>query len=191
MDNPNPKIIRCAEAAAARSPCAKSKRGVVVFRDGDLVLGSGFNGPPVGFGCDDSTACRGDCGKRCVHAEMRALRDPNVMAYVVLSRSDLRALGSSQDKLRDFAGLDLLHVKIGEDGKVIAGGGPSCWQCSREILDVGFVRGVWLYVQPVHVDRPSQGFFPQVTEYPVGNPAWRYYDAAEFHRVTCETARIS
>lgn len=41
--------------------------------------------------------------------------------------------------------VDLIHVELAPDGCVVACGGPSCWQCAREVLDVGFVRGVWLY----------------------------------------------
>jgi deoxycytidylate deaminase len=80
------------------------------------------------------------CSKRCVHAEMRAIRT-------------------------NARGADVVHVKIDEHGELVAGGGPSCWQCSREILDAG-CKGAWLYEQ----SQPGD--------------CWRYYTAADFHRTT-------
>ncbi len=103
---------------AAQSSCQKSKRGVVIWSNpwrGFIV--QAHNGPPPGFACDGSDACRSACGKLCQHAEMRAL---------FLAR----------------LGTDLLHVKV-VDGKAVPSGPPSCWQCSRAILDQGIQR-VWL-----------------------------------------------
>jgi hypothetical protein len=58
---------------------------------------------------------------------------------------------------------ELVHVKV-VDGLVVAGGGPSCWQCSRLALEVA-VAAVWLY----EIDN---------------GPRWRRYTAEEFHRAT-------
>jgi site-specific DNA-cytosine methylase len=65
---------------------------------------------------------------------------------------------------------DLVHVELGPDGGVVPCDGPSCWQCSREILDVGFVGGVWLYEHILLA--PGR--------------MWRRYPAEEFYRVTLE-----
>ncbi len=66
---------------------------------------------------------------------------------------------------------DLVHVKIGDDGRLVAGGLPSCWQCSRAILDCGFIDGVWLYEEwPT-----SDGGVSDV---------WHRYTAESFHRTT-------
>lgn len=130
--------IQAAEVAAERSPCAKSKRGVAIFDTriknslGLLVVATGYNRPPANVACDGSPACRASCGKRCLHAESRALADLGVVGWP--------------------GELDLVHVKIGADGKVVPGGGPSCWQCAREVLDVG-IGGVWLFEQ---TDCPSE-----------------------------------
>lgn len=94
------------------------------------------------------SSCRATNAKRCVHAEMRAVREAG------------RGRGG-----------DIVHVKVVERGELVAGGGPSCWQCSREILDAGF-RGVWLYEK-------SSGF-----------DCWRYYTAVDFHRATMLTCGI-
>src|SRR5690606_27080970 len=47
-------------------------------------------------------------------------------------------------------GFQILHAKV-IDGELAAGGGPSCWQCSRLVLAVG-LDGVWLYEA-----RPPEG----------------------------------
>lgn len=67
-------------------------------------------------------------------------------------------------------GAEMLHVKIDTSGKLVAGGGPSCWQCSRDALEAR-IAVVWLY-----------------EERAIG-PQWRQYTAEEFHRVTCANAK--
>lgn len=141
-------MIDEAIAVAQGSPCRKSRRGVVAFDDDAQILGRGYNGPPGVFRCDGSDACRRDCAKRCVHAEMRALR-------------------GLQSPHRNK--LDLIHVEIDEQSRLcIATGGPSCWQCSREILETR-MRGIWLYEA---ID------------------TWRWYSAEHFHRTTLENCGV-
>jgi transcriptional regulator with XRE-family HTH domain len=128
---PPDQVVDRALEIASRSPC-RSKRGVVLYdpRTGE-VRGSGFNSPPASLGCPGRERCSGTCGQRSVHAEVRALRE------ALIARSARAALGGP---------LDLVHVEIGADGYAVACDGPSCWQCAREVLDVGFVAGVWLYL---------------------------------------------
>jgi deoxycytidylate deaminase len=152
MNAPPAYVIEAARLAALKSPCAKSKRGAallnreladMVFRvashvpfDGlGVIAATGFNGPPEGLSspgalCSGSDLCRRDCAKLCLHAEERAIR----------------AAGA----LDDVADLELVHVKV-VDGRVVPGGGPSCWQCSRLVAEVK-LRGVWLFE---HVECPS------------------------------------
>lgn len=142
-------IIGLAEQQARSSPCLKSKRGAVVYSRG-RVFGCGFNGQPGNLVCTGSVACRKACGMICEHAEAKAIRE--AIAF--------RAAGAGWL-------VDLVHVKIGSDGLLVGGGGPSCVQCSRLIVDVGFIGKVWLYEDSS----------------PVGS-AWVMYSADEFHRVT-------
>ena len=119
-------IVAAAVEAGSRSPCNKSKRGVVIFyadEDSYSIISSGNNAPPLPFVCDGSDACRSSCNKVAIHAEEAAI---------------LRALslGSS------IFDADMLHVKV-VDGKAVPGGGPSCWQCSRSILKAN-LSGMWL-----------------------------------------------
>ena len=137
--NPPKYVIEAARLAAMKSPCAKSKRGAALFNreladrvfrviadapfDTGLIAAVGFNGQPLPFSCSGSDLCRRDCGKLCLHAEERAIR----------------AAGA----LDDVADLELVHVKVVAD-QVVADGGPSCWQCSRLVVEVK-LRGVWLF----------------------------------------------
>lgn len=150
---PPKEMVDRAINTAQFSGCSKSQRGVVAYMH-DIygstaafqVLEFGTNGPPQPFQCDGSPACRKDCSKRCIHAESRALR--GISKY-----------GESLNYV------DLVHVKV-VDGVLAAGGGPSCVDCSKEILDVG-VRGVWLYEISIAIE-----------------PTWCFYAALEFHRVS-------
>lgn len=146
---------------ARKSPCRKSKRGVAVWGDpgdgkttGERIV-CAHNGPPPGFACDGTDACREACGKLCVHAEVRAL-----MAA---------ASGCT----------DLLHVKV-VDGDPVPSGPPSCANCSKVILDRGIER-VWLLhgpsVGPLDLVSP---LFRGFTEGP-GEPRLCAYSADDFH----------
>lgn len=168
-----PPDIAIAKAleAAAHSPCHKSKRGVCAFAViGEHVelLDIGYNGPPDGK-CDGSGLCRASCAKRCVHAEMRAIR--------MIARWPVKLAGKVQ----------LVHVKW-QHGVLVPGGGPSCWQCSREILDVG-IGGVWLFERTL-LDNECDDGSPLSAVAIEDAPAWRYYSAADFHRTTLETCGI-
>lgn len=149
---PSNVIIGLAEQQARSSSCLKSKRGAVVYAPSSLTAyGRGFNGQPEGFACTGSAACRKACGMICEHAEARAIRE--AIAF--------RAAGAGWLA-------DLVHVKIGSDGLLVAGGGPSCVQCSRLIVDVGFIGKVWLY------EEHAGG----------GAPSWVRYTADSFHQIT-------
>lgn len=174
MNAPPDYVIEEARKAALKSPCQKSKRGVAVFNPEEaerrrphmhqhsgniIVAGVGFNGPPLGFRCDGSVECRRDCAKFCLHAEHRAIRAAGI--------------------LDDVGDLELVHVKvIGEH--VVPGGPPSCWQCSREVVDVG-LRGVWLFEV---IDGDVTGHDLR----DVG--VWRYYTAYSFHVATLKNCGL-
>jgi hypothetical protein len=149
--------------------------------------GAGFNGPPQG--CPGRATCAGTCGQRGVHAEVRALRAAEVY----------RRNGHPPGPY------DLIHVELAADGGVVACSGPSCPGCAAQILDVGFVGGVWLYeMQP-------QGWYcigqlgREHARTEIGNgicpvcsgtgwrsdpsAAWRRYTASEFYDASMRTVR--
>lgn len=173
---------------AAESPCAKSKRGVVLFDGEDdaerivCIAGKGFNGPPAGFVCGNNESCRASCAKLCLHAEERAIREALV-------------------EWGDPAGLQLLHVKV-ENGDIVPGGGPSCWQCSRLVVDVG-LRGVWLLEADVSKCLACKRFedssakreernkrCPECSATLTEIGRWRFYTAADFHHETLRACGI-
>jgi deoxycytidylate deaminase len=118
---PLDRHLEAAVEQANRSPCAKSKRGVVVWEPfKGVIMGRGHNAPPSGLTCDGSEACRQSCGKVCVHAEMNAI----FSAYNQVIKSDM------------------LHIKT-VGGEPVPSGPPSCWQCSRNIVAAG-IAYVWL-----------------------------------------------
>lgn len=154
---PDQLMIDYALGVAAHSTC-RSKRGVAIYdmRTG-AFRGAGYNGPPQG--CPGRAICAGTCGKRSVHAEVRALREAEVYR-----RND-----------HPPGPYDLIHVELAADGGVVACDGPSCPGCAAQILDSGFIAGVWLYERPQSQPEP-----------PTGPAAWRRYGAEEFYRVTLE-----
>lgn len=164
MSKPYSPAIEYALDAAAKSPC-RSKRGVAIYQE-NHVISVGWNGPPADLPCPGREKCAGNCGKRSVHAEIRALRD-------AANRRSVGLFGSN--------GVQLVHVELapgsaGEHAGIVACGGPSCWQCAREILDVGFIDGVWLY------ERGND---------PCDDPSWLRYSADEFYTRTLERCGLT
>jgi len=168
---PDQYLIDTALELARRSPC-RSKRGVVLWDPANGAhRGGGFNGPPTGFSCPGPELCRrravqqethiiqGTCGLRSIHAEMRAIDEAR--GYIARHHPP--------------GPYDLLHVELAPDGGVVACDGPACAQCSKHIVECGFVARVWLYVaNPLRDERMPDAF----------RPAWLSYDIAEFHRLS-------
>ena len=162
MSAPPDIIVSLAVDTANRGPCAKSKRGVVIYelaesvaaRDGGNVgriWGLAYNSPPWPFECSGTDACKKDCRHICVHAEQRAI----IRACLV----EGEATGNLNLGKRE---LYLVHVKT-VDGKLVPStDGPCCEQCSKLILEAG-IRFVWLYV---------------------AENQWSLYDATGFHQST-------
>lgn len=110
---------------AAKSKC-QSQRGVVIWNERNGLMGSGHNRPPLPFICDGSDKCRANCGKTAVHAEQNALLD------FTRRKHDI-----------DLSECEMIHIKI-IDGVAVPSKEPSCWQCSKLILEAG-LRAMWLY----------------------------------------------
>lgn len=184
---PPAPMIKLALQIASLSPC-RSKRGVVLYDPRGASIGVGHNGPPNDT-CPGRTICSGTCGQRSVHAEVRALRAAQI------TRGTKAARGGTLEYL------DLVHVELATDGGVVACDGPSCPGCAAQILDDGFVSGVWLY-EVVNCrfcavgDRFVAPGFHLIGNGPAtwkcqGRASWRRYTAEEFYRVTLERCRRS
>lgn len=137
------KVVAEAVRASAFSSCEKSTRGVVLFHPSspEVPMFPGWNHTPKGFACTGTQTCRQNCNKICVHAEQHSL-----LQLSPKYRSD---------------GWHLVHVKT-VNHKLVPSGPPSCWQCSRLILDCGAVSDVWLFHET----------------------GWKSYSALDFHTLT-------
>lgn len=151
MMEPPKYLVDIAIIEGQRSPCAKSKRGAVIYDEknrginrgiGGVVRGveldfaliaMGHNHLPAEMPCDGSSGCRANCAKACLHAEQDAIHH--------LPQRYMRGL-TMRRRTNRVHDLRLIHVKVA-DGQLVPGGGPSCWQCSRLCLEFGI--SVWLY----------------------------------------------
>jgi hypothetical protein len=177
---PPDQVVKLALEVASRSPC-RSKRGVVLYDPRGAPSGAGHNGPPNDT-CPGRAICTGTCSQRAVHAEVRALRAAQI------GRTATAALGGRLEPL------DLVHVERAADGEVVACDGPSCPGCAAQILDSGFVGGVWLYEGIICRFCTAHDRFVAPGIHLVGDgPAtraceargsWRRYAAEEFYQVT-------
>lgn len=166
---PPPNVVwRHAVMAGQLSMCAKSKRGAVVYHPETLaIVGMGFNGQPLPFECTGSDECRKACAKLCLHAEQLAIED---------------ALASTPGQFV-MSELAVVHAKV-VDGKLVGGGGPSCWQCSRLVMHHG-MRGVWLY-ELIKITEENAGVvFPEDKK-----AEWKFYDAQAFHVETLKACGL-
>lgn len=125
---PQAALQRAIEMATTLPLCQKSHRGVILFHPDQEGCTLAVNGPPVGFKCDGSTACRAACRDVAVHAEARAILGGLAHGY----------------RLRD--GWELLHVKV-IDGQPVPSGPPSCVRCSALIVESGIPKAWLLHEQ--------------------------------------------
>lgn len=155
---PYPSVVEAAVKVAASSPCVKSKRGAAIYEvDQEHVLSTGFNGPPMGGPCLGNEACFKQCNKYCVHAEAAAIQ----------------ALSCLQEYEHNYDSPKyLVHAKV-VDGKLVAGGPPSCWACANLILDCEYFIFVWL--------------FEDLWE----GPKWTCWDDESFYRATLRCQKES
>ncbi len=153
INNPPKFAIIAAIEAAKNSTCTKSRRGISIFSD-HLLISIGTNSIAYGK-CTGDDICKQNCNKICTHAEINAIY--NFYKNNVFSKHE-----------KDVS---ILHVKINEDGNLETSKNPSCWQCSRYILQQGF-KGVWL--------------FEQINTNDSNNGEWKFYNSTEFHLQTLD-----
>jgi len=126
------QFFQMAAQAARDATCKRAKCGTVIVKDG-LVIGSGYNSPPL----DDESArtCNTNYDLTlkpkydktcCIHAEWRAI---------------LNACKNNPEQLQ---GATLYFMRIDDDGGFTDAGQPYCTVCSRLALECG-VRYFALY----------------------------------------------
>lgn len=184
---PSAHAVKRAIDIARMSPCAKSQRGAVLFVSRDhrtKIIAYANNHQPAPFACTKSAACFEHCGMLCLHAEQAAL----------LALTEAEHDGQDGYEHRDMS---MLHIKV-VDGPPVAGGPPSCLQCSRLIVDSD-IEGVWLY-QKLHPDVvAAQRAFQREKQRDLlaarnkdayelegahPSPVWVFWYREEFHRET-------
>ena len=120
-ESPPSYCVEIAVEQANKSPCQKSKRGVVIYDHSSKMFSVGFNSSP-NFICNGSQVCKKHCNQLCVHAEQAAL---------------IKLTAEKKE-------LNMLHVKT-KKGKLVPSGEPSCWQCSRLVLSDERISWFWLF----------------------------------------------
>lgn len=114
-------IIDAATEEARRSPCAKSKRGAVVFKNGK-ILGLDNNHPNLPHTCIPD-ACMNFCAFYTTHAERGACQDAIA-------------------KGNNINGASILHMKI-KNNEIIPVDTAECFDCSSYLVRLR-ARGVYI-----------------------------------------------
>ncbi|MCL5784735.1 MAG: hypothetical protein M1142_05295 [Patescibacteria group bacterium] len=105
-------IIDAATEEAKRSPCAKSKRGAIVFKDGQ-ILGRDHNHPNIPHTCVPDV-CMSYCSVYTTHAERGACQDAIF-------------------KGNNLDGASILHMKV-KKGLVMPVEQAQCLDCSSYLM---------------------------------------------------------
>ena len=123
-------IIRYFEVAAEeaeKATCLRAKCGSVVVSKSGVILGRGYNAPPLGDETQRQCEAELDLTKKpkydktcCVHAEWNAVID---------------ALANSQK--REIDGSRLYFMRVDEHGNFTDAGEPYCTTCSRFTMQTG------------------------------------------------------
>ncbi|HSX33248.1 MAG TPA: deaminase [Candidatus Saccharimonadales bacterium] len=142
-----------AAEVASRATCRRAKCGAVIVKD-NLVIGSGYNAPPLNDETRRTCDATWDYTKKpkydltcCVHAEWRAVID---------------ACKRHPDKL---GGSVLYFMRVDENGGFTDAGEPYCTTCSRFTMEAGVgefalwnTNGADIYTLPEY-DRLSYDFY--------------------------------
>ena len=122
---PHRHYFQLAAEIAQSAQCHQARCGAVIVRDGN-VIGSGFNGPPLGkesnrtCGSQRNVLIKPKYDKTCcIHAEWRAI---------------LNACKAHPDKI---VGSTLYFMRIDDSGNFTDAGVPYCTDCSRLTMESG------------------------------------------------------
>lgn len=200
-------VVETTIATAQASPCQKSHRGSVVFGVDYFpaahghpaenlinIYGAGFNGQPPPWRCD------GTCARRLIDKELERRLPPALRLSVcslMCRHAEQRAITAALTTrgLENLAldGLDIVHIKVDQQGRACASDRPSCWQCSAAILDAK-LAGVWLYEkvpESPEVWEVVNAFIAAHKMAPAWPAHWRRYTAEDFHaRTLCNTGIV-
>lgn len=120
--------FKVAAQTAKRAKCERARCGAIIIK-GDVMLGQGFNGPPLGKESNRTCQETWDYGKKpkydltcCIHAEWRAILD---------------AAKKHGDQI---IGSRLYFMRVDEAGNFTDAGEPFCTVCSRLTMEAGIAE---------------------------------------------------
>lgn len=120
--------FQAAADEAKQAKCLGSHCGAVIVKD-DVIIGRGYNGPPLDLESSRTCSTEKDHSKRpkydktcCVHAEWRAI---------------LEACKQHGEKVK---GSTLYFMRIDDSGDFTDAGDPYCTVCSRLALEAGLAE---------------------------------------------------
>ena len=120
-------FFEAAAGEAKKATCLRARCGSVVVSKSGVILGRGYNAPPLGDESQRRCEAELDFTKKpkydktcCVHAEWNAVID---------------ALANSQK--REIDGSRLYFMRVDEHGNFTDAGEPYCTTCSRFTMQAG------------------------------------------------------
>ena len=120
--------FKVAAQVAKRAKCERARCGAIIIK-GDVMLGQGFNGPPLGKESDRTCLAEWDRSKKpkydltcCIHAEWRAIVD-------AAKKHGDEVLGSR-----------LYFMRVDDQGQLTDAGVPCCTVCSRLTMEAGIAE---------------------------------------------------
>lgn len=139
------EYFKAAAAEAERATCLRAKCGSVIVSKSGVVLGGGYNAPPLGDESQRRCEAEFDLARKpkydktcCVHAEWNAVID-------VLKNAPADELVDSR----------LYFMRVDENGEFTDAGEPYCTTCSRFTMQAGVAEfalwnsgGVDIYTLP-------------------------------------------
>lgn len=174
--------IETAIVFARTSPCRKSRRGCAIFNPAaagvaGLIIGAGFNGQVPPWRCDGTCNRkledgRSVCGLTAEHAEYRA----------IISAIDCLALSNRWSTEQRLGGMELVHIKVNENGVPVPSGGPSCIDCSRHVVS-SRLEAVWLFQHGTVTDANGIGRHTPAS--------WVRWPALDFHAETMRACGLT
>lgn len=118
-------FFQAAADVANGATCQRARCGSVIVKDGRIV-GSGYNGPPLGDESRRTCSETWDYTKKpkydltcCVHAEWRAVID------------------ACKNNPADVSGSTLYFMRTNQQGNFTDAGVPYCTTCSRFVMESG------------------------------------------------------
>lgn len=158
IDNILPFFEAAAEAAR-EATCLRAKCGSVVVSKAGLILGRGYNAPPLDSESQRTCDVRWDLGKKpkydktcCVHAEWNATMDTLVYATT-----------------EEIEGSKLYFMRVDGNGEFTDAGEPYCTTCSRIVMQAGIAEfvlwnagGADIYTLPEY-NKVSYGYHETTT----------------------------